>query len=143
MKAWTKGLLMTLALGLTTGAVAAEKATLKSGGMQYEILDSDNGNQGRLYSSNQTAGLYAGRQVANKALDIKGQVTGSLIIESTEKQQLSFEDPAMTKVRIGGGFWVLKFVPGTELTEKLAWVKQQKGVLSADIEVRNNLKQPR
>ncbi|RXJ70873.1 hypothetical protein CS022_22080 [Veronia nyctiphanis] len=130
-------------IALSSASTFASQGTesVVSGGMKYDLVDtSDVAVYSQFAFASQT-GLHAGRQVINRALNIKGEVTGNLIIESSEKSALTFDDPLMKKVNIAAGFWLLKFPPETELASKLVWVRQQPGVLSAEIEVKNNLKQ--
>lgn len=136
-----KTILVSMFYLLTASSSVFAGNSILSGGLEFKSSDKKMVNQSHR-SLEKNDGIYQGLAVTNGILNIKGVVSGSIIIKTTEVDSLSFKDSSMDVVRIGGGYWLLKYKSGTEMNEKLAWVKHQFGVLSAEIEVIKNIQKP-
>ncbi|KJF83123.1 hypothetical protein UA31_00530 [Photobacterium angustum] len=58
-------------------------------------------------------------------------------------KNLSFHEKNMEKIHIVNGYWMLKFPSDTDLMKKLEWINEQDDIIKAEIEIMNNMNQPR
>lgn len=136
-----KTILVSMFYLLTASSNIFANDSIFSGGLEFKLSDEKHVNQYKR-SIEKNDGIYQGLIVTNEMLNIKGIVSGGIIIKTTEVDSLSFKDSSMSVVKIGGGYWLLKYKLGTEMNEKLAWIKGQSGVQSAEIEVIKNIQNP-
>ncbi len=104
----------------------------------YELVDNEN-NRGDTTNK----ALYPGDKVFNRSLNKEGKVGNVILINLKNIDILPFDLPAMKKIRVAKGYWLLKFPENTDLLMMLETIKKQEGIISADIEVIMNLNVPR
>ncbi|MFD2180041.1 hypothetical protein [Veronia pacifica] len=127
--------------GLSMSAFASQDVVV-SKGFSYKVKSSGSAEPNNNIQSRQQPGFFAGQLVINEPLALEGKLTGSVIIKTADHDTLSFSDPDASIMRVGGGFWLLKYPPNVELLSKKAWLEEQAEVLNAEIEVQANLNIP-
>ncbi|WP_060988704.1 hypothetical protein [Photobacterium leiognathi] len=133
-------LFISLFMLTSCSANASTSTTFTSGGLDYEVIASEQSAFSATRSQDNK--VTKGVKVQNKDLNINGVVSGSIILKTIFSDVLPFDEPEMSKKRLGGGIWIVQYPKGVDLSKKLNWLQQQEGVTKANIEVINNLLKP-
>ncbi|MCG3863471.1 MULTISPECIES: hypothetical protein [unclassified Photobacterium] len=133
-------LFISLFMLTSCSANAYTSTTFTSGGLDYEVIASEQTAFSATHSQDNK--VTKGVKVQNEDLNINGLVSGSIILKTIFSDALPFDEPDMSKKRLGGGIWIIQYPEGTDLSKKLNWLQQQDGVKKAEIEVVNNLLKP-